>query len=393
MVDFTYRTIPLRSLASGNQLLVPVYHFQGGAGRNVYIQANIHGPEVQGVAAAYRLVECLKAEAALHGSVTIVPSVNPVALDLKTNGLQVGYVDPNEYVVGNFNRVCPMLTTKQAPAEPDPIDAAKVDLAAFAVAHRDSPVEAIEADFKAALSAAVADMRAKKGRTGTRFGLHLALTVQEMTVQADTVIDLHTDARAVYYGYSAIETIDGYRALGVPYCVSLDADAFDGCFDEQFIIPWIELHRALRAAGREMPFADLRKEAFTLELGNADAVDRGHADEDAERILNYLRLRGVLEGPAQNTAMAVHFCLVKHKDLYYAEVGGLVFWHKKPGDEVKTGDVVATILCPATNHPQGKAVEYPVSVKEPGLLVNLSRSQVAHQGMQIFAVLTHLQEM
>jgi predicted deacylase len=372
---------------------VPVYHFQGDAGRNVYVQAGMHGPEIQGIAVAYRLVEYLKAERTLHGSVTVVPAVNPAALDLKMNGLQVGYTDPNEHVVGNFNRVFPLLTTKHAPLDPDPVDPLKVDLSTFVASHRDSSVESIEAAFKAALLAAVASIRAKTDRTGVRFGLHLALTIQEMTTQADTVIDLHTDARAIYYGYSAVENIDGFRALGVPHCILLDPNTFDGCFDEQFIVPWIELHGALSEAGREMPFADLRKEAFTLEVGNADEVDRDRADEDAKRILNYLRLRGVLEGKAQNVAMPVDCCLQKHRDNYYADLGGLVFWHKRPGDKLQAGDVVATILAPATSNAEGKAVEYPILAKEPGLLINVARSQVAYQGIQIFSVLTHLQTM
>ena len=149
-MEFTYSKILMRTLASGNELNMPVFRFTGDPGKKIHIQANIHGPEVAGVAALYRLIPLLRQEKTIHGEITIVPSINPVGFDQKYNGLQVGYADPNEYVVGNFNRTYQMLI-KNKPADgeaPDPDAPKKVVLEDFVAAHLKSDAATIQKDFK-----------------------------------------------------------------------------------------------------------------------------------------------------------------------------------------------------------------------------------------------------
>jgi uncharacterized protein len=394
MVSVSFENLPVRTLASGNVLHIPVYRFKGGPGKKVYIQANIHGPEVAGIPAAYRLVELLKEQEIIHGSVTVVPSINPVALDLKVNGLSVGYADPNEYTVGNFNRIYQMLV-KNKPAEetpPDPTLPQKVVLEDFVSAHLASDPAVIVADFKAELMKALSDLKAKKGRTGLRFGLQLALTVQEMAQDADLIVDLHTDARAIYYGYSFEQTIPSFHIFDIPYLILVSPDDFDGVFDEAFLIPWVKLQRAFKKAGRELEWQDLDQEAITLELGSAETIDRARVEEDAQRMLNYLRHKGVLPGTVRPPTQPLYRCEFTDRDNYYAPAGGLLYWHKQPGDAVETGDTVATILQLAAASPQGQTSELAVKASEPGVLINISRSQVVHQGIQIFSILTHLKK-
>ena len=83
-------------------------------------------------------------------------------------------------------------------------------------------------------------------------------------------------------------------------------------------------------------------------------------------------------------------CEFKHRDNYTAPAGGLVFWNKKVGEMVEKGDLIATILVPGGKSKTGTPAEYPVRAVTPGVLLNLGRSQVAHQGLSIFSVLTHL---
>jgi predicted deacylase len=391
-MDFTLTKVRMRTLASGNELIIPVYRFRGDAGKKVYIQANIHGPEVAGVAALYRLIPLLCQEKAIHGEITVAPSINPVGFDQKFNGLQVGYVDPNEYVVGNFNRTYQMLVrSKPADDEPvDPEDPKKVILEEFVASHMKSDSATIRKDFHAELQAALTDLKAKKGRTGMRHGLKLALTAQEMAFDADCVIDLHTDARGLYYGYSYAENLASFRTFHVPLLIHLSPDDWDGVFDEAFMLPWIKLRRAFKKAGREIPWADFDKEAITLELGNADEVNAQLALEDAQRIMNYLRFKRVLEGEPvapKGEVLATEF---KHRDHYYAPAGGLIFWHKKPGDMVKAGELFGTILRPGEVDARGSAAEVEIRASEPGLLLVVARSHVAHEGLEIASILTHL---
>jgi hypothetical protein len=391
MPAFTASYLKIRTLASGNILQIPVFTFAGAPGKKVYIQGNIHGPEVAGVAAAYRLVEILKKEKTINGTITIVPSVNPVGLDLKVNGLQVGYADPNEYAVGNFNRIYQMLVSEKA-APADSEAPRKVGIDEFVAAHINSEIAAIDLAFKAGLQHAINDIRAKKSHNRLRFGQNLALTIQQMAHDYDYLIDLHTDARAIYYGYTFAECIDSFRYFDIPYLIRINADEFDGVLDEAFLIPWIKLLRAFKKAGREIAWQDIGKEVMTLELGNADFVNLEDANRDARRMVNYLRHKGVLEGDSLPPSSPLYHTGFDYRDNYHAPVGGLVFWHKTPGDQITAGDVVASILPPGTGKGGNPPKLVPVMAAASGVLIAISRSSVAHEGILIFSILTHLEK-
>ena len=75
-------------MASGAKLTVPVYSFESEQGSaeniapNVYIQANMHGAEVQGNAVIFQLLELLK-NCDINSNITLVPYANPVACNHK----------------------------------------------------------------------------------------------------------------------------------------------------------------------------------------------------------------------------------------------------------------------------------------------------------------------
>ena len=52
------QNIQVGEIANGLPLTIPVYRLKGdGSGKSVYIQANMHGAEVQGNAVIYQLLE------------------------------------------------------------------------------------------------------------------------------------------------------------------------------------------------------------------------------------------------------------------------------------------------------------------------------------------------
>jgi len=75
-------------MASGAKLTVPVYSFESQQIcpqlkiPNVYIQANMHGAEVQGNAVIFQLLELLK-NCDIRSNITLVPNANPVACNHK----------------------------------------------------------------------------------------------------------------------------------------------------------------------------------------------------------------------------------------------------------------------------------------------------------------------
>lgn len=372
--------IPIRMLASGAQQNIAVFRFIGDQpGKNVYIQANIHSPEIAGIGANHDLIKILCQQETICGSITVIPSVNPTGLDTKFGGYQVGYADPNESTVGNFNRIYQMLVADKSD------NSEKVSLEQFVKSHLEADIETIVQNFKSALLHVVQAIRQSKEKYGLRFGLKLALTIQEMAVKADYLIDLHTASIAQYHNFTFAECFASARYFGIRHLIQLD-ETFSGVLDEAFLHPWLRLQQAFADMGREIPFADFQKEAFTLELGDADRVNWVDMKTDAERMVNYLRHKGILEGKAVRPEDDFYICPVDDYKRYYAPIGGIILWHKKAGDEVKAGDVMATIL--QAYHQN----EVPLIAHEAGIMNNLHESQVVHEGMIVASVITNLQK-
>ncbi len=391
MVAFTREDIPIRSLASGAELRIPVYRITGESDRpKVYIQANIHGPEIAGIGAIYDVIEHLHEEPTIHGSLTIVPSVNPVGLNTKTNGLQTGYADPNETVVGNFNRIYKMLVRDVPSTDPD--DPQKVVLSAFVQAHMGSDLDTMKRAFRQELAAALDSLAAQYQPHGPSHGQKLALIIQRMSYDADYLIDLHTAGDAIHHMYTFPECLHSVPYFDLHYTPLLD-DSFSGVLDEAFLQPWMRLRKAFSDAGRDIPFRAFELEAFTPELGSADTLSRGAMAEDAERVLNYLRYKGVLSGQPTAPQGTFYYCEGKHYRRYRATTGGLLLWHKAPGESVQAGDTLAVILRPYALNPDGtrsESVEVPIVAREDGVLINRTETQVVHEGLGVCSVMTHL---
>lgn len=92
----------LGRLPSGRTLTTTVHRYEGGPGPTVYVQAAQHGIELNGPAALRRLNDRL-VDAALAGTVVVVPLANPPAFDHRS------YTAPPEYdaLNPNLNRVWP----------------------------------------------------------------------------------------------------------------------------------------------------------------------------------------------------------------------------------------------------------------------------------------------
>ena len=90
-------------LAAGQPLTIPIYRFKGSShsAPRVYIQANVHGAEVQGNAVILQLLQYFKAHPPL-GDVTLVPLANPLGINQKSGEFTLGRFDPITGI--NWNR-------------------------------------------------------------------------------------------------------------------------------------------------------------------------------------------------------------------------------------------------------------------------------------------------
>ena len=269
-------------MASGAQLTVPVYRLKANinAGQNkapsVYIQANMHGAEVQGNAVIYQLLELLKT-LKIKGDITLVPYANPVACNHKNGEYTLGRFDPITGV--NWNR---MYHFDEAMIMP------------FAEQHIGASDEEVEARFKQLMLAGI-EQKLDHNIFGLTTGQRIAYQLQRLAHQADLVLDLHTGPISSKHLYCPEYCRDSAAYFDIPHTLIIPNN-FDGALDEATFCPWWTLQDTFKTLGRNISISQgvLNKESFTVELGSQEQIDLDVAHQDALGILSYLNYKGVL---------------------------------------------------------------------------------------------------
>ncbi len=330
--------VVVRTTATGHELTAPVFRCRGLNDRPLaYLQANVHGGELQGNAAILALLEMLEKETP-RGTLVLVPRVNPVSANQQVGDYVAGVYDL--HTGNNFNRGYLYLTGPSRSASA----ACYVDVDSFADVHREAPLGEIREDFRAALRAALDAIGQEAATWGADGRLEFALAIQKMAVEADVVMDLHTGDRAPRYLYVPEGTIAAARAFGFPFVLEVPP-RFAGALDESTFVPWHDLAEAFRRIGRsDVPrFVD----GFTVELGSMNAFSLSQGAEDARRIASALRYYGVLDGEPDIPPHRITACAEPDYRPLYAPVGGLVDAAVAPGTPVRRGDVLARIVDPS----------------------------------------------
>jgi predicted deacylase len=319
----TQENIVVGEIANGLPLTIPVYRLKGnGNGPSVYIQANMHGAEVQGNAVIYQLLEQLK-QLPLLGDITLVPYANPIGCNQKSGEFTLGRFDP---ITGtNWNRMYHDHTGL---------------IETFLAAHQQADEYTLKANFKTLLiehTTRLLDGPAYSLTTGKR----IALNLQLLAHQADIVLDLHTGPISTKHLYCPLYAKDSARYFDIQN-VLLIPEGFGGAMDEACFSPWWQLSLALEAQGKSFPVA---VEAFTVELGSQEKIDLTEAKLDAKSILSYLNHKEVVAAPAfQPAEMTRYGCYLKDYFAYYAPMGGMVEYTVILGEPVPAGTTIAHIL-------------------------------------------------
>ncbi|MBU6323189.1 succinylglutamate desuccinylase/aspartoacylase family protein [Patescibacteria group bacterium] len=100
---------PVQQLATGEKLSVTSYRFSSSQhGPKVYLQANIHGPEVLGTAVLTKLLPWLHEMETkdMCGSVIVVPCANPMAVQQTAYNSMIGRWNGRSGM--NWNRITPL---------------------------------------------------------------------------------------------------------------------------------------------------------------------------------------------------------------------------------------------------------------------------------------------
>lgn len=371
-MNWSKEIIPIKQLATGEQLSITAHTLSGKEGPHIHIQASVHGAELQGNAVILQLMEYLQ-KTTLHGSITFIPLANPFATNNKHGTYTYGRYNP---VTGhNWNR-----------NYIDIIQATNTDLTSFCEDNLDLPWHKLKFKYKSLLQNLIdtyaQQITVKKTLNDNN---KLNLILQKLAVKADGILDLHTGPTATRYLYSAEyeEEVSKYllfkNILVIPH-------SFDGAMDEASFMPWMYLTQKMNDLGRDIT-CDV--ESFTLEFGSEETFCMDNAQKDVESILNYLRYKGMLEEkPKSGTA---HYARLENYQTIFSPSGGLVDYRVSPGDHYKKDDILANIfqlkdLDPTD--PFGSTITQ-VKALNDGIVINRCPSSAVHEGMELLQIMSH----
>lgn len=343
----------------GTQRHVTSLHFgkpEDSVGK-AYIQAGLHASELPGLLVAYHLRELLQHEEQLgrvRGEIVLVPVANPIGLDQTLLSYQMGRFDLASGE--NFNRYFPLLTKQVA-------ERVKQHLCSQGAEN----VRMV----RAALREEIANLPELRPVDSMR------KTLMSLSCDADVVIDLHCDCESVLHLYADPATADDAMRLSalmgavVTLCAEIQGN---GPFDEITGRFWRELQHECQNWPLPIPTV-----IACVELRGQLDVSHELAREDAQNILSYLRLKGLLDGGSDLVAPQA-----SHKptplnavEVLQATSAGVIVYVAECGERLRAGDPVVEVVDPVS----GLTSRYCAS--EPGVLFARQNRRYATPGMDL----------
>lgn len=363
---------PLLKMASGDTLSLQQYRFVGATpGKVVYIQANLHGAELAGNGVIHQLLHTLSTleSSDLTGEIRLVPGCNPLGVNTRGHHFPTGRFNP--YDGHDWNRIFWDYEQETQGAD------------AFAEQHLEEDVATIQLAYRRLIwQGFQRELAALESPLGVPVDQCYSTRLQQLALDADSVIDLHTSSNQggvyLYYFHD--------RAGLIPYFdvdFGIVLDRYDGnAFDESFINPWLALEAAFAKLGRSLRF-DI--DAWTLELGNGMQLDPIAVKRGVAGVLNYLRAKSVLlDQPAQAHG-DIPLCHRQDLIKYYATTGGYVQNRVTIGTWVDIGDPLYTLL--SLNKTGQLPETRVVYAEQAGLVYDVAWNQAVNEGEYVLAMM------
>ncbi|MCC4831645.1 M14 family metallopeptidase [Shewanella sp. 10N.7] len=363
--------VELGELATGQALTAPLFSFKGSdsAAPSVYIQANVHGAEVQGNAVIYQLMTLLESYTIL-GDIRCLPLANPLGINQKSGEFTLGRFDPITGV--NWNR-----------EYYEHADIISNIPQWFELNQGLSDAELVAA-FRELLTRSCQQRIANSWGVST--GHRLAVTLQSMAHDADIVLDLHTGPKSAKHLYCPEYDVEAAGLFSIPFSLIIPNE-FGGAMDEAAFYPWWQLQQYCATQQRHF---DVPVAAFTLELASQERIDMADAKEDALGILAYLSHRGVIEEKVLPAEMSRWGCYLKDYKKFHAPKAGLVEYCAEVGKPLAAGEPLVTLL----RLDQYGSEQALTSVSLPCDCVPVLHfaSASVHQGTELYKVMTNVFE-
>lgn len=370
--------IKTRVCADGSELNIDIFCFKGTDKRapSVYIQSGIHASEIQGYLVCLFLIEYfIKYPPA--GNITIVPIANPYGINCKMG----------EYTLGRFDSVTGDNWNRNYIDLSFLIDDFLLELPNHSLA------ELIPL-FKNKLKKEIKNKLAEKHNS---YSTKIALELQQLAISADIILDLHCDTYSLPHIYCSNYLLNSVSYFGIPYIIETPYK-FTGALEEAIFYPWKKLVDFYNTKYNKQHKPII--EAFTIELGNQEKIDKNLAEKQSNNILNYLRYKGSINGLDKVYNNQIIVCKLENFKTVYAPTGGLVLEYAALGKSLVKDDALAYISMPK----KWKNIEFPKNFIYDGsflvkssyanaIPLTYSVSPIVHEGMALMKIMTNYKSM
>ncbi|RYV00635.1 succinylglutamate desuccinylase [Shewanella sp. OPT22] len=360
--------IKVGELATGQALTVPIYKLIPDeiSGPSVYIQANVHGAEVQGNAVIFQLLKQLE-QSNLNSVVTLVPLANPMGINQKSGEFTLGRFDPITGV--NWNR-------EYLEHE--------FDIEVWYLKHQNETDDVLIAKFRDKLLSNCVERL--ENPWGISTGQRLATELQKMGHQADIVLDLHTGPKSCKHLYCPEYSLEDAGYFSIPYTLVIPNE-FAGAMDEAMFCPWWKLSDVAKQFGRSLRVA---VNAFTMELASQERIDLEDAKVDADGIMAYLSHRKVFDNNRQPLDMPRYGCLLKNYKKFHAPHAGMVEYLAELGKPLSADKPLVSLLR-MDRYGTDEELQY-LSLPTKSVPILHFASAAVHQGTELYKVMTDVFE-
>jgi len=368
------KNIKTRVCADGSELTINVFCFKGTKKMvpSVYIQSGIHGSEVQGYLVCLLLIDHFIKYPPL-GNVTIVPIANPYGINCKMG----------EYTLGRFDSVTGDNWNRNYMDLSFLIDDFLLELSN----HSFSELIPL---FKEKMRKEIKKKSAEKHNS---YATKLALEIQQLAISADIILDLHCDTYSLPHIYCSNYLLNSVSYLGIPYIIETPYK-FAGALEEAIFYPWKKLVDFYNMQNNEQYTPII--EAFTIELGNQEKIDKYLAEKQLNNILNYLKYKGTISALDKVYDNQITVCKLEDFQTIYTSTGGLVLEYAALGQPLTKQDTLAHIRMSKTL----KNIEFSKNFIQDGTLLvknsyenaiplTYSASPIVHEGMALMKIMTN----
>lgn len=362
-------TLPLIKLASGDQLGLQVYQFQGSKpGKKAYLQSNLHGAEISGNAVIQELIQFLISldTEQLTGEIWLVPVCNPVGVNQRSHYFSSGRYDP--YNGKDWNRIFWDYEKTGA------------NISQFAQEHQHLEIQEIQTQYRQLILNQFHQLSESiTSPLGVTYDQYYRYQLQSLCLDADYLIDLHSATNdSIDYLYCFQGREESAKAFLLDYGILLK-DVYDGdAFDEALIKPWLALEREFQKLGNHIQF---EIEAWTLELGSGLEMNPESVEKGVRGIKNYLASKEMLSinhFPLSQTQN--HKIILKLKnqiEYYYSTTGGMLKFDVKLGEKVKKNQKIYEILTFNKTGELPQIQEF--FAKSDGIILDLAKNHSVNQ--------------